>query len=284
LPVAAIIESRPTGAALVRLRATLAAAIALSTSPFDRIPEVYDRIRPQYPPALYDELFTRLPEAPEVLEIGPGTGQATIELLSRGARVTAVELGPNMAAFLRRKFEGNPALSVINAGFESADLPRARFDLVLSATAFHWLDPAVRLSKPAELLGTGGIIAVIETVQVASDVDRGYFARSQTTYDKYWPGEPESPPISEDDPPAHLREIADSLFFEDARSHYWRWDQRYSTAEYADLVRSYSNTQMLEPTTADALIADLSALIDAEFDGYVVRPLVITLVTARKRL
>ncbi len=67
------------------------------------------------------------------------------------------------------------------------------------------------------------------------------------------------------------------------RLHRFRHDQTYPTDQYADLVRSYSNTQMMPREQREALIADLCALIDAEFDGYVVRPLVITLILARKR-
>jgi len=38
-----------------------------------------------------------------VVEIGPGTGQATAALTALGASVTAVELGAALAAVLRRK-------------------------------------------------------------------------------------------------------------------------------------------------------------------------------------
>jgi hypothetical protein len=62
----------------------------------------------------------------------------------------------------------------------------------------------------------------------------------------------------------------------------YRWDQTYPTEMYADLVRSYSNTQAMPRDQREALIADLCALIDAEFDGYVIRPLIVTLVAGRK--
>ena len=82
--------------------------------------------------------------------------------------------------------------------------------------------------------------------------------------------------------PEAFGEVSGSGLFEDVRLWRYPWDQRYSTAEYADLVRSYSNTQSLGPKRGEELIADLAALVDAEFEGYVVRPLVITLVAARR--
>src|SRR5574341_2171998 len=99
---------------------------------FDRVPEIYDRVRPVYPEGLFDDLFERLPvpgERIRVIEIGAGTGKATASLLARGARVTAVEPGPNMAAFLRRRFPGEARLEVLNAMFEDAPLPQGAFDL-----------------------------------------------------------------------------------------------------------------------------------------------------------
>jgi SAM-dependent methyltransferase len=116
---------------------------------FDKVPEIYDRVRPSYPPALFDKAFRYLRERvevaePQVVEIGPGTGQATRSLLERGARVTAVEIGASLSAFLRRKFAGESRLEVISAPFEVARLESGAYDLVFSATAFHWIDPAGR--------------------------------------------------------------------------------------------------------------------------------------------
>src|SRR5262245_65787337 len=68
---------------------------------FDRVPDIYHDIRPGYPPALFDDLFALLPTRPHILEVGPGTGQATRNLVSHGATVHAIEIGPGMAAKLR---------------------------------------------------------------------------------------------------------------------------------------------------------------------------------------
>jgi SAM-dependent methyltransferase len=61
---------------------------------------VYQRTRPVCPPALFDDLMRLAGLAPgdRVLEIAPGTGQATVPLAERGLAVTAVELDPALAA------------------------------------------------------------------------------------------------------------------------------------------------------------------------------------------
>ena len=68
---------------------------------FNEAAEIYDRVRPSYPADLFDALFQMLPSEPEIVEVGPGTGQATKDLLARGASVHAIEIGPAMAAKLR---------------------------------------------------------------------------------------------------------------------------------------------------------------------------------------
>jgi len=48
-----------------------------------------------------------------VLEVGPGTGSLTEELLARAARVVAVEVDPALAALLRQRLGGREGLTLI---------------------------------------------------------------------------------------------------------------------------------------------------------------------------
>jgi SAM-dependent methyltransferase len=104
---------------------------------FDKAAELYDRARPRYPAALFEDLadLTGIGPGSRVLEIGPGTGQATLPLAERGCRVVAVELGPDLAAVARRNLARFPTVEVVTAAFEDWPLPSEPFDLVLAATA-----------------------------------------------------------------------------------------------------------------------------------------------------
>jgi len=251
------------------------------TSWFDESPETYDRARPEYPPALWAELFARLPERPSIVEIGPGTGKATGALLARGARVVAIEPGPNLASFLQRKFP-DAEIEVRNEGFEAAELPTGTFDAVVAATSFHWVEAGIRVPKSHRLLRPGGVLAVVGTEQVASEADRGYFAASQPIYDRYFDDDPAPAPRGRDLVPAVYQEVLASGHFERVELFRYDWDQRYETEQYIDLVRSYSNTAQMEPTKREAFLEELRGFIDGEFAGFVVRPLVMTLTLARK--
>ena len=254
---------------------------------FDNVPEVYDRARPSYPDALFDDMLAYL-GAPEgarlrALEIGPGTGKATASLLARGIEVTAVEIGANLARFLREKFR-EETLTVINASFEDADVSAGAFDLVVSATAFHWVDPAVRWQKARDALRPGGAVAIIETNQIASDVDRGFFGHLHPIIQKHRPGEVWDEVPGEDVTPALYRELLANGLFADVELKRYRWDQTYSTEQYADLTRSFGGTQAMDRDAAEAMVADICDLVDREYGGSITRPLVMTLTLGRKPL
>jgi SAM-dependent methyltransferase len=258
---------------------------------FDEVPEIYDRVRPAYPPQAFDDMFSYLGErrsvaGPLVLEIGPGTGKATKSLLERAERVVAVEIGPSLAAFLERKLspEFPGRLGVINRAFEEYDPSPQSFDLVVSATAFHWIDPGVGLQKSHAALRPGGALAIIMTNQIKSDADRGFFERVLPIYKKYRSDERPSSVPDENVVPAEFEEVRSSGLFVDVLLRRYRWDQRYATADYADLVRSYANSQTMPEGPREALIADLCRVIDEEYGGSVTRPLVITLTLGRKPL
>ncbi len=129
------------------------------------------------------------------------------------------------------------------------------------------------------------MLAIVDTNQVASAVDRGYFQASQPIYDHYFPRDSSPAPeiAGRDVVPHAFDELRDCDLFDECELFRYDWDQRYETANYLDLVRSYSNTACLEPLLREAFLGDLAAFIDRAFEGYVVRPLVITLSCARRR-
>lgn len=253
-------------------------------SPFEDRPDVYDRARPSYPPALFDDLFAYMGGQPtKAIEVGPGTGKATAALLDRGLHVVGVEVGARMSAYLAKKYEAESLLTVMHAPFETVLLPAGCADLVLAATAFHWIDRGTRVRRAHELLGTGGVLAVIDTNQVRSDADRGFFERCFPIYRRYRPDERYDGGLPVDLVPSAFEELQTSGLFTDVQLWRYRWDQHYTATEYADLVQSYSNTQSMDPAARAGLVADLRAMVEAEPGGSVTRPLVITLVAGRAR-
>jgi SAM-dependent methyltransferase len=129
---------------------------------FDVEAEAYDRTRPVLPDPLFEDLVAIAGLAPgsRVLEIGCGTGQATLPLARRGLSITALELGPELAGLARTKLAGFPTVEVVTASFEAWTNTAGPFDAVVAVSSLHWIDPELRFTKPARLLRSGGAMIV----------------------------------------------------------------------------------------------------------------------------
>jgi SAM-dependent methyltransferase len=248
---------------------------------FNEVPDIYDEIRPSYPASLYGALFELLPPSPDIVEVGPGTGQATKDLLARGASVHAVEIGPATAAKLRSNLPTD-RLRVTVADFEHVEVAPSSADAVFAATAYHWISPRARTDRPAELLRLGGVVAIVDLIQVSSAADDGFFDAAQPIYEKYGEGHqgPPAPSRNEVDPGVRQLFGGDDRFREVVVRR-WDWDQTYSAAEYRNLMCSYSGTQMMDPSDRRRLLDEMESFINERFDGRITRPLVATLTTAR---
>ena len=161
---------------------------------FNEVAELYDRARPGYPAQLFDDLLDLAALGPgsRVVEIGCGTGQATRSLAERGLDLTCVELGEDMAAVARDRLASFPNVRIVRAAFEDWEPERADFDAVVAFTSFHWVDEAVRYSKPARLLRPGGHLAATITRPVTVPGGDTFFADGQEDYDAIvpHPGQP----------------------------------------------------------------------------------------------
>ena len=111
---------------------------------FNEVPELYDRVRPGYPDELFADLvaITGLNEQSSLLEVGCGTGQATRSLAAFGCSLTAIEPGADMAALARRRLATFANVTVETSTFERWDDRGARFDVLVAASAWHWVDPS----------------------------------------------------------------------------------------------------------------------------------------------
>lgn len=242
---------------------------------FDEDAELYDRARPGYPPELFDDLTELAGTRPgsRVLEVGAGTGKATVPLVERGCRVTAVELGANMATVARRNLGGFAAVEVVTADFESWPLPAEPFDAVLFATAFHWIDPAVRTARAADALRPGGALAVVATQHVAGGSEE-FFVEVQGCYERFDPATPPGlrPPAARDvDTSDHADEVARSGRFGPVTFRRYERDLTYTTTEYLEVLRTYSGHRALPARAREGLLECVAALIDKRYGGRITK-------------
>jgi SAM-dependent methyltransferase len=258
---------------------------------FDEAAELYDRVRPGYPPQLVDDLaeLAGLGPGSRVLEIGCGTGKATVSLARRAGcdvagdgagRLVAVEIGARSAAVARRNLAGFPRAEVVVSAFEEWPLPDEPFDLVVAATSFHWLDPAVRYQKTADALRAGGTLAVVETHHIAGGTE-DFFVDVQECYERH---DPATPPglrlLTAAQVPAETDELSTSGRFGAATIRRYEWECAYRTAEYIDLLSTYSGHRALPEPARHGLFDCVTRLIETRFGGRIIKRYLTQLVLA----
>jgi SAM-dependent methyltransferase len=252
---------------------------------FGTVAELYDRARPGYPAALFDDLarLADLRPGSRVLEIGCGTGQATQSLAGHGYAITAVELSPDMAGLARQRLRDYPNVRVETGAFEQWPLPAQPFDLVLGAQAMHWIDPRVRYPKIAQALASGGWLAIFGHIHVGGGT-RPFFEEVQDCYERFMPGTPPGLRLTEpDDLPHDDLGLPSSGLFEPPTFRRYLWQQAYSTAEYLDVLRTYSGHIDLEPTAQANLFDCIAGLIDSRYNGHITKAYLTELVLAHTR-
>jgi len=222
------------------------------------------------------------PEA-RVVEIGPGTGQATVPLAMRGVSVIAVELGAALAAQLRRRTAGLPVEVAVGA-FEEVPLPSEPFDAVVAFTAWHWLTPGVRVQRAHDALRPGGFLATVTTEHVLGGT-APFFADAQQCYERWDPATPPGLRLTpaEEIPPI-VDEVDTSELFGPAVRHRCTQDVTYTSRSYLDVLATYSGHRALTDERRRGLFGCLERLIDDSYHGSVTKRYLYELRVAQRRL
>lgn len=227
---------------------------------FGAVAATYDHIRPGYPDQLFDDLlaFAGTP-LDRVLEVGAGTGRATAALLGRGLDVHAVEPDPAMAAVLGERL---PSVRLSIGGFEATphDGP---YDLLVSAQAWHWVDPGLRWARAASLLRPGGTLGLFWNHDRTADRQLG--AVLQEAHDRWTPGiaidydVPGEELATHDDwPGRHPGKLGD---FGDFETRHYHWQRTLTGTDYVVLLSTMS-AYLVRPVEArQRLFAEVLELV-----------------------
>jgi SAM-dependent methyltransferase len=254
---------------------------------FDSAAQLYQRARPEYPSELYDELvgLAELRPGDRLLEVGCATGIATVPLARRGFQITCVEIGPELAAEGRRNLAGFRDVEVIQAAFESWLPPgAAAFDLVFAATAWHWIDPAVKYRRAWELLRPGGHLAFWAAAHVFPEGGDPFFRDLQEVYDEIsegmqpgttWPQPGQLPEAS--------AEIEGSGLFQHVAVRHFDWEVSYTAEDYIRLLDTFSNHVAMDAWKRDRLYGEIRRRLAERRDGRVRRHWGTVLQVARRR-
>ena len=155
---------------------------------FDTIPDQFDKFRPRYSEELFTYLNTEAGIGPgkRVLEIGPGTGQATEPVLRTGCEYYAIELGQHLCRMMKEKYSELPNFNIVNDDFITHDFGDMKFDMIYSAATIQWIPETVAFTKTFDLLKPGGTLAMMLTSADYKSDNEVLYAKIQKLYDRYY--------------------------------------------------------------------------------------------------
>ncbi len=257
---------------------------------FDEVAAAYDRVRPGYPAEMFADLarLTGIGPDARVLEVGCGPGQATRDLLALGWRVHAVEPGAALAARAVANTAGLP-FDVDVTTFDAWDPAGRTFDVLFSATAYHWVAPSVRWRLAAEVLAPGSPLALATNRTVEGGTFHDVYAATEDLHRRYAPEvefglSPSAATIRADvhaarhdigavwqaAEPKSGPSLARGLFGP-PELRWYEWECTYDADDAVTLLSTYSPYLRVPPDRRAALFAGIREVVSTRFGGQAVR-------------
>lgn len=184
------------------------------------------------------------------IEVGIGGGQATLPILKTGCHLTAVEYGAEFSRLCNDKFKDYHNFGIITSKFEDTNFSDDNYDLVYSASAFHWIPESVGYAKVFSMLKSGGAFARFANhpyrdkgnLPLSEEIDRIY----GEYYYKFYNKKPEAPTECDDAQTLQRAKIAEKYGFVDIKYALFHRTRTFSANEYSTLLGTYSDHIAIE--------------------------------------
>ncbi len=219
---------------------------------FDTVASTYEKLRPGYNDELYKMIFDYIPidKSSNAVEIGIGGGQATLPILKTGCKLTAVEYGEHFSDLCREKFRYYPNFNVITNKFENTDFENDAYDLVYSASAFHWIPEEIGYKKVFSMLKKGGAFARFANHPYRDKGNPALSEEIDEIYEKYYNKyhNKKREPLTEysEKQAADRAMIAEKYGFTDIRFALFCRERVFAAKEYIELLGTYSDHIAIE--------------------------------------
>jgi SAM-dependent methyltransferase len=271
---------------------------------FDGVADLYDARRPGFPAELFEEIAAHaaLTSSSTVLEVGAGTGQATVRLAELGVSVIALEPGPALAELAARRVASFDKVEVVPSRFEDWDPGGRRFDLLVAASCWHWLDPELRWRKAHDVLAESGWLGLLAHVVVREPGTPEVYAETSDLHEAHHPGHPGwgDPQIATDiiaEADRAAGSIADvervigrapdpsstDELFDPPLLLWRRQEQHFDARGYVELMRTMSLYGSLDDNVREPLLTAMEQRIRGHMQDHAVRNYLISARVARRR-
>lgn len=235
---------------------------------FEKDAQLYDKMRPGYPNSWITDLqgATMLNNKSRILEVGSGTGIATTDLINISKHITCLDPGKEMLEVAKDKLSN---LTFIHSTFEKFK-SNENYDLIVSAMAWHWVDPKIGYKKAHELLADTGFLATIRYYHIDPD-PKSFHNQAQHIYEKYNKitttkrHEEQLKRIDED------AKAFNNIYFRLVKKIEYNWEQSYSIDDYLALRNTYSDHITMVPAQREKMEHELKEFAQKEFAGRLIK-------------
>lgn len=245
----------------------------------------YEIARPGYPIELFNDImdFSIIKRDAKILEIGSGPGQATDYFVKNQYSITGLEIEEKQVQHLLKKYSGYHNFNSICSSFEEYDDLKETYDLIFSATAFHWIRPEVGYPKAYNLLKKGGVIAVFWHMSSIIEPKAEMLIEIRNIYRKLAPEFDDYLSLEEAEDLHNLRlsEIQTYNLFDRPVFKIYRWNDEYTAERYLKLINSFSNFHDLDNDKKKNILDTVADYINSK-NGKVVVPQEVILYMAKK--
>jgi len=241
---------------------------------FNTNAEQYEKSRPKYHKSILNIVSSviEMNSSTRILEIGCGTGQATELFANTNACIHSIDIGEKLIEICKTKFRNYPNIEFEVIQYENYQ-SSIKYDLVFSATAYHWIMQPDGDIRTYNLLSDTGVFALFRNYHF--NHNDGFFIESQPIYEKYM-GKRET---AENDNYTKMN----TELFEKVCSYDYFWRENYSIDDYIKLISTYSDHIALKKEDRDGLFFELIDLAESKYNGSIEKNYQLHLEIGRKK-
>lgn len=237
---------------------------------FDRVADLYDAYRPGYPEELVETVLHKsgLPSGGKILEIGSGTGKATLPFARRGYAILCIEPGENLARVAQDRLREWPGVRWEITTFQDWQEGTAQFDLIISGQAFHWVPKPAGYIKAAKVLKKSGTLAIFWNMQAENEGP--VFEALAEVYREHAP-ELDDGKSSEEVILQREQELRACENFNKVEVLRFPWTRPYDTRQYLGLLNTYSDHLRMSEAQRANLFEGVAEVVE-RYGGVVEKP------------
>ena len=253
---------------------------------FNKFAKNYGEVRPNYPIQLYRDIqkFCNISSQTNLLEIGTGSGIATEEIAKLNPKIITVEPGKNLLEVAMKNLSQYDNIQFICDTFENCDFKEGQFDIILSATSFHWLNKESKYYDCYKYLNDNGFLVLFwnsffrENSQTMKEIDEVYAKNLSEIYER-------KTNVNKgvfDKIIKREQELIQSEYFYLSALKRYKTEYQYDADSYAALLKTYPKIIKLKSEVRNNFLREIKEVIIKNGNKITI-PILTSLYICRKR-